>query len=101
MIIHSDNGVQYSSSLFKEKVIHNNWTQSMSRIGNSLDNREIEHWFGVFKTELIYRINPTKLTFNQIKKIIENYIKYYNDERIRKKLLLMLPSHYSNDVRLR
>lgn len=101
IIIHSDHGVQYSSSLFKESALYNNWTQSMSRIGNSLDNREIEHWFGILKTELIYRINPAKLTFNQIEKIIENYIKYYNYERIQKKLLWMSPSHYSNDIILR
>ena len=34
MIIHSDDGVQYLSTLFEEKVIYNNWTQSMLRIGN-------------------------------------------------------------------
>ncbi|MGL4616628.1 MAG: transposase [Mycoplasmoidaceae bacterium] len=92
IIIHSDHGIQYSSSLFKEKkVLYNKWTQSMSRIWNSLDNREIEHLFGVFKTELIYRINPAKLTFNQIKRTFGNYIKYYNNERIQKKLLWMSP----------
>ena len=60
VIIHSDHGFQYSSNAFREIVKLKGWKQSMSRTGNSLDNREIEHWFGIMKTELIYNLDFNK-----------------------------------------
>ncbi len=44
-IVHSDHGSQYSSSDYLTFMEQNNGIVSMSRIGNSLDNREIEYFF--------------------------------------------------------
>ena len=44
-IVRSDHGSQYSSSDYLTFMEQNNRIVSMSRIGNSLDNREIEYFF--------------------------------------------------------
>ena len=58
----------------------------MSRVGNCLDNREIKHWFGVLKTELIYNLDFSEITYADLKQKIDEYIFYYNNIRIQQKL---------------
>ena len=55
----------------------------MSRVGNSLDNREIEYWFSLLKTELINTINLKETSYNDLSKFIDDYVNYYNNERIQ------------------
>lgn len=95
VIVHSDHGLAYSSLLFSNMLAKNNWTQSMSRVGNSLDNRVIEFWFSILKTELIYNLNIKEMSFNELEEIIKNFIEYYNNVRMQEKLLWMTPSEYS------
>ena len=51
-ILHSDHGSQYSSHEYIDYIKQKHGKISMSRIGNSLDNREIEYFFSIFKTEI-------------------------------------------------
>lgn len=99
-IIHSDHGFQYSTFEFKKFINENNCIQSMSRIGNSLDNREIEHWFCIFKNELIYHLDFNNLTFEQLKQKIDKYINYYNNFRIQEQLNWLSPSDYKKTLNL-
>ena len=53
----------------------------MSRRGNCYDNAMAENFFSILKTECIYR---TKLnTFAQARALIDEYIYFYNNERIQ------------------
>ena len=52
----------------------------MSRRGNCYDNALAENFFGILKTECIYRHKPE--TFEQANKMIDDYIYFYNHERI-------------------
>ena len=99
-IIHSDHGFQYSTFEFKKFINENNCIQSMSRIGNSLDNREIEHWFCIFKNELIYHLDFNNLTFEQLKQKIDKYINYYNNFRIQEQLNWLSPSDYKKTLKI-
>ena len=56
--------------------------QSMSRKGNCLDNSPTENFFGRLKTEIFYDKEYEYESIDQLKKAIETYIKYYNEERI-------------------
>ena len=78
MIIHSDQGVHYTSKAFREKLEKLGITQSMSRRGNCLDNSPIESFFGHLKDEVSFR---SCKTFTEVKKKIEKYMYYYNNER--------------------
>lgn len=94
-IIHSDHGSQYSSNEFRKLVADNSCIQSMSRVGNALDNREVEFVFSIFKTELIRKLDYSKLTFQELKETIQNWIYYYNYKRIQKKLNWEAPLAYN------
>ena len=93
-IIHSDHGACYSSLSFTNMIKQNNWKQSMSRVGNSLDNRVVEFWFSILKTELIYKLNIKKMSFKELENEIMNFIDYYNNVRTQEKLNWMPPSRY-------
>ena len=92
LILYSDQGWQYQmrgyQHLLKEKGI----IQSMSRKGNCLDNAIIENFFGILKSELFY-LKKYK-SINQLKKEIDEYIIYYNNERIKSNLNKMSPIKY-------
>ena len=66
--------------------------QSMSRKGNCLDNAVIENFFGTIKSELFYtkKFNSTE----ELQKEINEYIKYYNHDRIRLNLKGKSPVQY-------
>lgn len=57
IVAHSDRGSQYASALFRAALDHAGTLQSMSRKGNCWDNAVAESFFGILKTELIYRQN--------------------------------------------
>lgn len=78
MIIHSDQGVHYTSEAFRAKLKKLGITQSMSRKGNCLDNSPIESFFGHLKDEVGF---GSCKTFAEVKKKIEKYMDYYNNER--------------------
>lgn len=86
LILHSDQGFQYTSlgyfNLTKEYSI----LPSMSRAGTPLDNACAENFFGILKSECIYRENLE--SFEQAKSIINDYISFYNFERIQTKTKL-------------
>ncbi len=61
-------------------------TPSMSRRGNPYDNAFAENFFFILKTECIYR---TKIaTLSQAKELIDDYIFFYNNQRIQSKTKL-------------
>lgn len=91
-IFHSDQGWQYRLQKYQDKLKKNNIIQSMSRKGNCLDNAIIENFFGVLKSELFYLKKYTSI--KELIKEIKQYIKYYNNERIRINLNGMSPVEY-------
>lgn len=92
LIIHSDQGSHYKSSLYKSILKKNRVTQSMSRKGNCYDNACIENFFGHLKSELIYQ-NSYKSSEDLIKDI-DRYIYWYNNDRLQMNLKNMTPVEY-------
>ncbi|CAI3226171.1 IS3 family transposase [Clostridium neonatale] len=58
--------------------------QSMSRKGNCHDNSVMENFFGIMKQEIYYGV--VYYSYDELKEAIEQYIKYYNEQRIKEKL---------------
>ena len=81
--LHSDQGLQYTSQAYFDLTKEYGITPSMSRRGNCYDNALAENFFGILKTECIYRHKPE--TFEQANKMIDDYIYFYNHERIQLK----------------
>ena len=81
--LHSDQGSQYTSQAYFDLTKEYGITPSMSRRGNCYDNAMAENFFSILKTECIYRHHPT--TFDEARKLIDNYIYFYNNQRIQLK----------------
>jgi transposase InsO family protein len=91
--LHSDQGFQYTSQAYYRLTKSYDITPSMSRRGNPYDNALAENFFSILKTECIYR---TKLrTYEEARLLIDDYIHFYNYERIQLKTKLT-PMEYRN-----
>ena len=84
--LHSDQGFQYTSQPYFNLTKSYHITPSMSRRGNPYDNALAENFFSILKTECIYR---TKIkTFAEARQLIDDYIYFYNHQRIQLKTKL-------------
>ncbi len=84
--LHSDQGFQYTSNAYYCLTKSYNITPSMSRRGNPYDNALAENFFSILKTECIYR---TKLqSYEEARLLIDEYIHFYNHQRIQLKTKL-------------
>ena len=81
--LHSDQGSQYTSQAYFDLTKEYGITPSMSRRGNCYDNAMAENFFSILKTECIYR-HKIK-SFQQARKLIDEFIHFYNYERIQLK----------------
>ena len=97
MMIQSDQGTQYQSSRYREKLEKMGIVQSMSRKANCLDNSPTENFFGRMKMEMWYGHEHEYKNVETLLAAIDEYISYYNTTRIISKLK-MSPVDYRNKV---
>lgn len=91
-MVHSDQGFQYQHPSWRALLADAGATQSMSRKGNCLDNAVIENFFGHLKEELFH--HTTFLSIEAFTTALEDYIRWYNTERVSTKLEGLSPVQY-------
>jgi putative transposase len=89
LILHSDQGWQYQHKQFQHALKEKGIFQSMSRKGNCLDNAVMESFFGILKSELLYLQEFDSVEHFKLELI--DYLDYYNNRRIKKKLKGLSP----------
>ena len=94
LILHSDQGWQYQDKLYVSKLKEHKINQSMSRKGNCYDNSIMESFFARLKNELYYGCEKSYSSFDEFSKDIDEYIYYFNNERIQSKTKWMPPTKY-------
>ena len=75
---------------FRKLLSDRNLVQSMSRKGNCLDNAAMESFFAVFKTECFHKQKFDSI--DALQSVIDEYIEYYNTQRISTVLGGLTPS---------
>lgn len=95
-ILHSDQGVHYSSDKFIELVANAELRRSMSRRANCWDNAPQESLFGHMKDEIRLEHNDTH---NDIVAKIADWVDYYNTDRPQNGLLMLTPDEYHEYVK--
>ena len=70
----------------------------MSKKGTCLDNSKAENFFSIIKNEFYYI--QTFKDEKDFRKKLEEYIKYYNEKRIKERLNWMSPIEYRNNTPL-
>lgn len=95
LMIHSDQGFHYQHDSWIKILDDNNIKQSMSRKGNCIDNSPMENFFGLLKQEMYYG-NKFKC-IKKLEKEIKEYIRWYNNDRIKIKLKGLSPVQYRKE----
>lgn len=96
--IHSDRGAHYRWPGWLSRVHNAKLTRSMSRKGCSPDNAACEGFFGRLKTELFYPRNWQATTIEQFIEVVDSYIRWYNEKRIKISLGSLSPLEYRKSL---
>jgi putative transposase len=93
LIHHSDQGSQYKSHLFREKLKEHDIQISMSRRGNCWDNAVVESFFKTVKAELL---NDARFSSREVAKSeLFEYIEiFYNRKRMHSTLGYRSPAQF-------
>lgn len=81
VILHSDQGFQYTSFQYKKICESNGITISMSRKGTPLDDSPMESFHGILKKETLYNNDITNL--KEYIDIVKDWLLFYNTVRIK------------------
>jgi putative transposase len=99
-VIHSDRGSHYRWPEWIRRTGDAKLTRSMSRKGCSPDNAACEGFFGRFKNELIYPRDWRDVTLEDFMSRIDDYIRWYNECRIKVSLGGRSPIEYRQTLGL-
>ena len=83
LILHYDQGYQYTSYEYKAVCSSNNIQISMSRKGTPTDDSPMESFHGILKKETLY--NNEISSIQEYQALVEDWIIFYNTSRIKSK----------------
>ena len=83
LIIHSDQGFQYTSYEYKAICESNGIQISMSRKGTPIDDSPMESFHAILKKETLYNNDITNL--QEYIALVEEWLKFYNTKRLKNK----------------
>ena len=93
-VVHSDRGCHYRWPKWIKIMTENNLNRSMSKKGCSPDNAACEGFFGRMKNECFYNHTFKDFSLSELKKYLEDYIHWYNNDRIKNKFCDLSPVKY-------
>ena len=96
MILHSDQGSVYASKAFNELLPMYQIEHSMSRAGTPTDNAAMEAINGWIKAEMFVDLHVTGE--KPVNEEIDDYIKFFNEERPAYSLGYLTPRQYKEKV---
>jgi putative transposase len=93
VLLHSDQGSQYSSYAWQNMLRRSNIIPSMSRRGNCYDNAVVESFFKTLKRECVRK--QIFVSRAEAKSVIFNYIEmFYNSKRRHSYLNYLSPNDF-------
>ena len=93
LLHHSDRGVQYTSSAYRQLLDLHGVRASMSRTGNCYDNAPVESFWGKLKTEMVY--HRRFATKQEATRAVFEYIEmFYNRKRLHAALGYVSPEQF-------
>ena len=97
LLFHSDQGVQYSADLFRNRLKHLRVTQSMSRRGNCWDNAVMERFFRSLKSERLNHLSF--INHAAVVASVIDYINFYNFKRLHSALGYITPVQKGRELK--
>ena len=99
-MVHSDRGGHYRWSGWITRMEEAGLTRSMSRKACTPDNAACEGLFGRIKNEMFYNRSWTGVSIDGFMDILDEYLHWYNEKRIKMSLGAMSPLEYRNSLGL-
>ena len=99
-IVHSDRGAHYRWPGWIERMENAGLTRSMSKKGCSPDNSACEGFFGRLKNEMFYGRFWKDVTIEEFIRILDEYIHWYAEKRIKLSLGGLSPIQYRQSLGL-
>lgn len=96
LIFHSDRGMEYASSPFKERLAQLGIVQSMNRPGKMNDNAHIESFFHSMKSDIVHGLRFDE--DHQITAEVRDYMPFYNNTRLHSSLNYVPPATYEQQL---
>ena len=93
-VVHSDRGAHYRWPGWIKRMDAAGLTRSMSKKGCSPDNAACEGFFGRLKNEMFYGRSWKEVSIDEFITILDDYIHWYNENRIKESLGWMSPLEY-------
>lgn len=98
--IHSDRGCHYRWPGWIRICEENGLVRSMSRKGCSPDNARCEGYFGRLKIEFFYGCDWDGVTLEEFMEMLDAYLRWYRDVRLKSDLGYRSPTQYRRDLGL-
>lgn len=99
-VIHSDRGCHYRWPEWLRICRENGLVRSMSRKGCSPDNSAMEGFFGRLKNEFFYGRDWDGVSISEFTSMLDGYMRYYRDVRIKESLGWKSPKQYRKSLGL-
>ena len=99
-VIHSDRGSHYRWPGWVSRIAKAGLKQSMSKKGCPEDNAACEGFFGRLKNEMFYHRSWRGVSLDEFIDILNKYLIWYNEERIKVSLGGMSPMEYRQSLGL-
>ena len=99
-IIHSDRGAHYQWPGWLDRIKRAGLKRSMSQKGCSPDNAACEGFFGRIKNEMFYNRSWSGVSIDEFIDILDGYLHWYNEKRIKISLGAMSPLQYRRSLGL-
>ena len=97
-LVHTDRGCHYRWPGWISRLENAGLQRSMSKKGCCPDNSACEGFFGRLKNEMFYNRSWASVSIKQFIEILNNYLIWYNKERIKVSLGNMSPLEYRRNL---
>ena len=92
VVFHSDRGIEYAATEFRQQLTRLGMLQSMNRAGKMNDNAHMESFFHSMKCEELY--GKTFDNEGELRRVLSSYVAFYNRERLHSSLCYLAPAAF-------
>src|SRR4030095_4870855 len=96
LVFHTDRGLEYGATAFRERLAELGFRQSMNRPGKMTDNAYVESFFHSMKSDIYHGVRF--FDDKQLRAALQSYISFYNQNRLHSSLQYVPPATFEQQA---